>query len=1433
MKKTLIILSVVLVLLGGVGYFVLPTTIDWEDYAKEVSAAVKKTTGRSLVIQGTPVFTMRPVPVLKLGKLTMTNAAGASMPNMMTAEGAEILFDAGALFRRQTRIKKITLYSPKFFVEDLQDGTPNWQPSFLLRAPSGKGVGFESLLVRNGSAFVRPDKYSEPQTWSNINAEVFADTMQGPFFLEGNLSALSTTFGFSMKIEKIEPGKSPEFNLRLTNAPAEATFTFAGGYGAKDGDKDALEGNVNFEIRKTSEAAKILFPDAKPLPADLFRPLVGNLIVKSKSSERLTELSEVLFKYGSSSATGKFEVRRLSPEEKAARETAAPAGEEQEGEEDIFLIDPDRPNQKFSLKDLPEKLNIHENSLPKIIKGNFLFSQFAADPWVKNAGALIDFLAESESVSGTDDEYDIDVAFDTAELNGDLIRQMKMSFSEDPKGIKISGIQASLPGNASVSGDVVLQTASKQPVFAGEARIEADNAGALLRWGGLKIPEEIPQNMLRSFSMSSKFKAAKSGVVLENADVSLDQIKLKGGLSLRRGGRKALSVTADVNGLDFDVYFPKSREEAVKRHEEFFSVSLSPTQKIRRLFDGLAFLNDADVALKLKTGSFSWGNLKADEVSAELSAVRGYMQIKNLAVKNFATASFNMSGGLSGFGGVPLFKSFAFDLDTKRLGDFMKATGITLPQELARSDVLNVSTETDGTLDAFEFGADVKMGEFSLVGTGSFQNAPDGADYTARLSMKHENLRNFARLFTDKYRPALANPGVFTGTLHVVKNDKVWQLSDMTLGIGKNELTGSAKYDASGKQPKLTASLVSAELEPFPFLPRLNFLDPAAVNVSGAAERSEKTEEKQAPFFEPLIKKREYQRVPLDFSFLGGYEADIQLKADRLIFDRLVLEGADIALHLAPGAMKLDVRHAVWNGADVVSIADIKIEEGKDPAAVWRVRLANLPARKKVFEFGALDLSFVNMTADINLSAQGKTANDMVGTLLGGGRISFVKPVLEGVDLAGMENALSGRGEAARDALFKAAFSGSTPLEELYAPYRIADGAVKFAPITLKYGSKTSETSELTYDYQKRSVNFSVSADLTSPSMLQAVRDRVPPFAVKGVGEIGKVAVSSNASDIVNTLVAIETEVEEERKAEEERLAREEEERKAYIQRQLAEEYTRMENDLSVRIDDLKQKLKELELYEGKVYTIQKYIVPLKKHLETFTGTLEELRKEKEGEKTQEALDKQRLKRDAELSPRIPEIEMLFSTAQLEGGRGLIDAKRVQAQQWLDQTAKLKASYPDLKEISSSADAVIADMKKLTDIQKRAEEIQDYHRLTMMVADADAVFEKIKKNFETADAAAKKKAAEIKAAEEAKKKAEEEKRKAEEAAKKAAEEARRKEEEERSRTIYRRGGARSSAETDENREKPVFKLIPETAPAPSETQSSDKPAKKSVIIRRR
>ena len=91
MKKLIIILCCVVVVLAGGIYFILPTNINWEKYTKEMSENVKARTGLTLNIQGTPTFSIKPSPVLKLGEIRLGNINDATYPQMMTAEHAELL----------------------------------------------------------------------------------------------------------------------------------------------------------------------------------------------------------------------------------------------------------------------------------------------------------------------------------------------------------------------------------------------------------------------------------------------------------------------------------------------------------------------------------------------------------------------------------------------------------------------------------------------------------------------------------------------------------------------------------------------------------------------------------------------------------------------------------------------------------------------------------------------------------------------------------------------------------------------------------------------------------------------------------------------------------------------------------------------------------------------------------------------------------------------------------------------------------------------------------------------------------------------------------------------------------------------------------------------------------------------------------------------
>lgn len=1443
MKKTIAIVLLVLVILGVGGYFILPSTINWEKYTQELSAAVKAATGRNLVIQGEPSFSLRPVPILKLGKITLTSAPGGAYPNMLVAPGAEILFDAGALFKRQTKIKKITLHSPQFFIEDMPDGRLNWQFDFLRRQAAGAAVGFESLLINNGTAEVRGDKYSAPYKWRSLNAELFADSLQGPFFFEGNVAVLSTTFGFSVKIERLTGSRPPEFTLRVTNAPSETSVSFSGGYGAKGGDNTILEGNVTFEMRKTGEAFKILFPGAA-LPDELFQPLVGNFSLRDKASSRLVEMNDVLFKFGASSATGKMSVQKISPETIAAEEEMKLKAEFA-GEEDIVLRDPNNPDEAVSLTDVSVDVSdIAENTLPKIVTGAFIFSKFEADPWFSHIGAIAEFIAKTGNFSKTKDKYDFNFSFDTMDYRRDVIRQAKLAVANEKGALKFSSVSAQLPGNGRLQGDAALHVEKKNPVFSGNVSFEADNAAAFMRWIGIAVPEEVPANLLRNFVGNTTFKMAKNGLILEKTSLTLDQMTASGGLSMRYGTRPAVALVLKTNALNFDAYFPETAKKLATEREEALKTDTPFGEKLKLLFGRLAFLNDFDATLKLNSDTLEWAGLKAEKAVADLSLIRGFLQVKGVSVQEIMKASIDMKGEMSGFGGGPSFDNFEVRLNTKQLGNVLKFANISLTKELTRSDLLYMTGRISGGLDAFDMKLDADFGHVSFTAAGNMHRGASLYDFDLMTTIEQDNFRNFARLFTDKYRPVLANPGEFKFKGRLIRDERMLQGMDLDFSVGANRFTGNFKLDFLAERPTLAADLTADTLAPLGMIPKMNILDPAVVNAAQNPLPPAPAKDSGAPFFTAFSEKVALPKVPLDLSFLGNYSADVALKSRSLTLDKLSLSDFDGNIRLAPDGISLDLRRASWKGANVVSLSHLRLEKNV-PQLQVRLRMANIPSAARAFGNPALDFSFGGMTFDFNLQSAGATASALADAAKGKGNISLTNVALNGVDYVAAQAALLPLPKADKTAFMTASASGTTALEEVSAPFILDEGAIVFSPVKLVYGGKQTDKSRFSYNFITKEVKASLDINLSGGSMPDYLSTGLPSFVKEVSGVVGKTEVSSNAEALVNTADRLKEgeaskkrqELDREQKAVAERIAAE--------QKQRLDELTDLERRLLLQSEDLKKKVDGLTEYAGKVYQVQTYYVLMQRDLATMNTLLAELRAlMKSDHVTEAAVKEQQEKIKKAVFDKEAEIEKNHSVALTVGTKGLIVDMVRQANDSLMQTAKMKASYKNLKGLSDAVDAIVADVEALKAIQKRSDGMEDTTQLILLVAEAEGVLEKINISFADADMIVKREEERI-AAEEARKKAEEEaKRKAEEEAKKqaaAAAEAERQrkiaEEKERQRTIVRKDGVVSETPTRPSRREPsqpVFKLLPESgaaAPAASSAPAGDEP--KGMIIRRR
>ena len=1461
MKKVLIVLSVLILLAGGGVYFLLPTNINWEKYVQEMSESFRNQTGLTLNITGAPSFSMKPSPVLKLGQIRLGNITGGTYPEMVTAEQVELLFDTGSLFRRKIKIKKITLSSPRFYFETAPDGKWNWQIAFFDRAVADTTGGFDSLLMNDGRAEIRTGKQTAVRQLGHINAEIFAESMRGPFIFEGNFGTGKTSFNFSLKTEKYQIGKTPEISLRLINVLAEATFSFSGKYGLTEADRGMLTGSADFDIRKPEQFFALAYPEEK-LPSELFQPSIGNFKLSSVPQTGITELSDFLFKYGTSSATGKLKIHTSvrqnqdtpPPEPEIALAPETEPVPTQEGENAVPL------NEEVSV---PEEKPAFASSV-RNVDGSFVFSKFDADPFFNNISAITAFMAKEKYFTQTKDVYTLQVMFDQVNYKKDIIHQLGGKIEKSENGFLFKKVSATLPGGAYVSGESSL-TLGSTPVWVGKVSADVSNTVPVLEWLGITVAEDVPQTLLRQMKAETDFRLYADTVILEKVKGKLDKIDFSGQFSMHGEKRKDISFSADVSDLNFSQYFPKSSKEAVQTREEF--ARLPAKEKVEKLFKSLSFFNDFDLNAQLATKAFSWADINAKNIKADISVVQGRLKITEMSADNLFASTVSISGELEGFDTTPQFNDVHLNIKSNQVSSLVQALGVSLPRELVAQDKMQLISQITGDLQILNFDTSVDFGSTHFAGKGNLREAGTKMDWSAAVEIRHENFRNFVRLFTDAYRPVLSNPGAMDLSGQILKNGDDFQILDMILRVGENMLNGSVKMKGRGNSqstqtnesalPVVEADLVSSKFIPLGLLPKMNILENASIDTQGKS--SDDVLEKNG-FLAAFADTLSFSQKPFDFSFLGAYEANITLRTNELIFNSLLLKDFDSVIKLSPNKIVLDIRRALWKQTNFGGMFNFDVT-GSDLGMKAALRFSNVNIPANLFDAVTLDVGGIeNLVLNLNLNGSGKTTDAVVSSLNGTGTLNFEKAKLDHFNLNDFQQNMSKAEEPQKEEVLKTIFSGQMEMNRFSADIGFDKGTVSIRPVSFFYNGIENKTPFIVYNYLGKMLK----AGISFPSGVPAV----PEFTVS-IAKTGKkqALLTQNAAKILETVLSEKKQEKEKIEKENELKRQKEQEEREKFQRQQMMRLVEVEKNIMLALSSLMEKDRTVRPMIDKVYQVERYLSDLKNVMDEVQKENFEIRTRKEeAEKgkdlTAEEVDAFEEAFKKGYSDKEEEINTGFKAVMLADSKSTILVVAKEAGEVLRDATRDQKIHLELPEIAQDVEEMKEMVKRIKELHTESEkEGLKQEDVTILVGQADAELENIKATYQKIQGRINKEKERLDAIQKEKREAEERRKKEEELRiqeeerrKREDEEAKKREEEEavkekerreaeereRQRKIIRKDGIKptSSAIKKESSDA-VLKLRKkeETVEAkqPEEKNNEEPKVKKdsSVIIRRR
>jgi uncharacterized protein involved in outer membrane biogenesis len=623
LRKIIVGVLVLLVLLVGV-LLIGPSFLDWNQYKSEITAQVKKATGRDLVIAGDIDLTLLPAPAFSVEGLRLANVAGAGAADMVTLKALDVRVALMPLLEGSVKVESVELVDPVVELEVLADGRANWTfgaEPVAADKTAGSGVGgppvavqFDSLIVRNGTIIYRDSRAGQTERIEKLNVEIAAGSLQGPFRVQGDLVTRGLPLVVDASLGKLAESGDVQANVGLTLAKTGDRIGFTGAIRMPI-ETAQLNGKLKAEGRNLAALVSAV-ADGAQLPPVLAQEF--SLEGAVQGSAKAAQLDDLALRIGGTRATGGI---------------SATFGQEVRVDAALAL----------GRVDLDQWLALAPGA------GDTKDAAGAKTPPTPAPST------EKPSPAGfalpTGIEATLDVSADVVVYSGGLIRQTQLSTKLSKGKLILNKVAAQLPGGTTVGMSGALVAADGAPQFTGKLNFAADNLRGLLQWLSTDLPT-MPADRLRKFSLTGAVSATPEQAQLTDVDLRLDNSRVTGGIVLALRQRPAFGVRLVVDQLNLDAYLPPPAAPAkpAKPANSNAPTRLAPketapppkpTVKPAAL---LAFLNDFDANLVAEVGRLIYRQTPAYDLSVDANLQAGTLTLRDARIGNLVGTGGKITG---------------------------------------------------------------------------------------------------------------------------------------------------------------------------------------------------------------------------------------------------------------------------------------------------------------------------------------------------------------------------------------------------------------------------------------------------------------------------------------------------------------------------------------------------------------------------------------------------------------------------------------------------------------------------------------------------------------------------------------------------------------------------------------------------------------------
>lgn len=752
-KKIILIFLGILIVTGG-GLTIYISMMDWNTHRQEIADKFSEITGKKIEFSGPISVELFPQPTLSAKNVKIINP-NRSSEVLATIDNLNTEVSLQSLLKGTPDIRSLSLIGAEVWINVDEQGSVNWKnynkTSF---SDSDKNTRLQSLNIQNALIHFENPNEKIKFDLSQFNADIQAETLAGPYRLDGNFVKNQDNFGLALSLGSFSGLADVPVNFAITHPKSESFLRFDGVYMPNE---QYYKGDFSGGSKQTADFANVL-TDMQILDDAYNVPL--QFSVGIETDDKQIKLSSFIIKYDNLM--------------------------EGSGNIIIPLHAEQGKNRTISLK--YQLVNLDLRPLLSIFKAEYKNFKTKGSVYKPDLNININADISSERVVLNNSDTG---ALESVSLKG--------SWTDNT--LSLDEFYAACAGNTVLTMNGSLIEEKKSPQYFVKISVDSKDFLPFLNSLGLKL-QSYTQATYRNAAASFSLSGNNSAVSINDIKFSMDKMNISGvaGVTFNdKGNLYELQLNSDK--VNLDNYLPENEKE------------LKFMDNLKTDIMNLSFLKWLNINVNLHTDNLTFRKKNINNVVLKADAKNGIVLVKELSGENMLETKFKIDTKIKNLGSLDInFSDLNFDVRSSNMAELKNALKLPWPDwkifnatDFEAAGVYNGNLH-EGTIKINALADDTKAEYDGLI------KQDENFGFDGKLNLKTTNFGEFINNIGGNFKLTPATRGALNCNGLLNGDNKNWKFDQTSCLLGIVTYQGNGEVAIGKNTGKIIAELQADDL---------------------------------------------------------------------------------------------------------------------------------------------------------------------------------------------------------------------------------------------------------------------------------------------------------------------------------------------------------------------------------------------------------------------------------------------------------------------------------------------------------------------------------------------------------------------------------------------------------------------------------------------